>query len=57
MNDARKQKLLFVALFVPLIVSAFAGLVLPVRSAREVHQMAEGPVPWPPTGISGGGNG
>jgi hypothetical protein len=57
MNNSCKHRLLFVALFVPLIVSAFVGLVLPVRSPCGVHQTAEGPVPWPPTGISGGGNG
>jgi hypothetical protein len=57
MNNSRKHKLLFVALFVPLIVSTFVGLVLPVHSRRGVHQIAQGPVPWPPTVISGGGNG
>jgi hypothetical protein len=57
MNNSCKHRLLFVALFVPLIVSAFVGLALPVHSPCGVYQMAQGPVPWPPTGISGGGNG
>jgi hypothetical protein len=57
MKNSRKHRLLFVALFVPLIVSAFVGLVLPVHSPRGVQQKAQGPVPWPPTGISVGGNG
>jgi len=57
MKSSRICKFFLAALFVPLTMGAFVALAPRLTQTNAVGQIANGPVPWPPTTNSGVGNG